>query len=170
MDRVAFLQIVGSQVDAGLAMLDECIRVCPADWWDKPVGVYPFWHVAYHVLCFVDVYSSRDNEAWKPDQRPDGLHPLGRTELEEEFPSRRFEQRELIGYVARCRVLVSEALAAETDQSLRGGSGFDHLRFTRAELYLYTLRHLQHHAGQLTATLRRAGVATRWRKAGWPAS
>ena len=37
---------------------------------------------------------------------------------------------------------------------------------TRAELPIYSLRHLQHHTGQLGAFLRRAKVATKWKKDG----
>lgn len=167
MEINAFRDAVKSQIDAGLAMLRQNIERCPETVWDQPVGIYPFWQVAYHVLCYVDVYSAVNNDAWQPEQGPDGLHPLGRTELEEEFPSRRFERAELLRYVGKCRTIVHAALAQETDATLLGPSGFSHLPMSRLELYLYTLRHLQHHTGQLSATLRRAKVDTRWRKAGW---
>lgn len=170
MNRETYIHILSSQFDAAISMLDECIRLCPSDQWDTPVGKYPFWHVAYHVLCFIDCYSAKNNDAWVPDQRPDGLHPLGRTELDEEYPSRRFEQAELLGYLAKGRSLVQQALAAETDTSLRGPSGFSHIPMTRAEHHLHSLRHIQHHTGQLTCFLRRANVETRWRKAAAPSA
>jgi uncharacterized damage-inducible protein DinB len=160
----SFRAVVRSQMEAGLWMLRRILDACPDGQWDAPVGIYPFWAVAYHVLCFVDVYAAADNESWTPD--PD-IHPLGREELEREHPSRRFEREELLSYLDRCRSLVRRSLAAETDESLAGPSGFAHLPFSRAELHLYSLRHLQHHTGQLSAHLRRAGVATPWRKAGW---
>ncbi|MGH7133140.1 MAG: DinB family protein [Phycisphaerales bacterium] len=162
-----FICVTGAQFDAGLWMLDEILQSCPDAQWDASVGKYPFWHVAYHVLCFVDVYATVDNDAWIPDQRPDGMHPLGRVELDEEYPSRRFERGEMVAYLQRCRELIRAALAAETEASLAGPSGFAHLPFSRAELHLYNLRHLQHHTGQLSAVLRRVGVDTRWRKSGW---
>jgi len=43
---------------------------------------------------------------------------------------------------------------------------FPWLSCSRAELPRYSLRHLQHHTGQLGAFLRRAKVATRWKKYG----
>jgi hypothetical protein len=169
MQATLVLDAIASQTLAGLAMLRQTIECCPDHAWDQPVGVYPFWQVAYHVLCYVDFYSAPDNDSWRPDQRPDGLHPLGRTELDEEFPSRRFERTELLPYTDKCKEIVLGALARETESSLRGPSGFAHLPMPRLELYLYTLRHLQHHTGQLGALLRRIGVDTGWRKAGWPA-
>lgn len=86
--------------------------------------------------------------------------------MDEEYPSRRFERRELGAYVALCREKVSEALAHETAESLAGPSGFPRLRFSRAELYLYNLRHLNHHLGQLTAHLHRLGFAPEWVSSG----
>jgi len=159
-----------SQFDASLSMLEECLRACPDPHWDQKIAHYTFWQVAYHALCFVDVYLSPDDASWQPRRDPaapgGGLHPAGRAELDEEFPSRRFEKAELIGYIGICRDKLRAALAAETEPTLQGPSGFPHLKFSRAELHLYNLRHAQHHTGQLTASLRRAGVQTRWVKAG----
>ncbi len=167
-----FTHVITSQLEAALAMMAECLRKCPPDHWDNRIAHYTFWQVAYHTLCFVDVYLSPSDTAWQPRQDPDapggGLHPAGRAELEEEFPSRRFSQAELLAYIDICRGKVRSAIAAETPESLRGPSGFPRLKFSRAELHLYNLRHIQHHTGQLTASLRRVGVDTGWVKAGWP--
>jgi len=164
--------ILRAQLEASLAMLDECLRKCPADHWDTKIANYTFWQVAYHTLCFVDVYLAPDDASWKPRQDPGapggGLHPKGRAELDEEYPSRRFDRSELLGYAAICRELIRTAIAAETEASLAGPSGFPRLKFSRAELHLYNMRHIQHHTGQLGASLRRIGVDTRWVKTGTP--
>jgi hypothetical protein len=176
-----------SQFEASLAMLRECLVKCPPDQWNSPVGKYPFWQVAYHVLCFVDCYLSPSNDDWHPragDPRGGTFHPAGRAELDEEYPSRRFSQQELIAYCDLChekaRVVLAGDLAPphlappdatpETDESLAMPSGFAHLPFTRAELHLYNVRHAQHHTGQLTAFLRRVSVDTGWVKKGWKRS
>ena len=39
--------------------------------------------------------------------------------------------------------------------ALAGPSGFHWLKFSRLELHVYNIRHLQHHVGQLNAALRR---------------
>ncbi len=151
------------QFEAALAMMGDCIERCPPDHWDGRIARYTFWHVAYHALCFADYYLSPDEASF----RARDIHPQGLSELNEEFPSRRFEQRELADYLAICRQKAHEVLAAETRESLEGASGFSWLPFTRGELHVYNIRHVQHHAGQLSAFLRRAGAAPVWVKAGW---
>lgn len=151
---------ITGQLAAALAMLGETIEKCPEAHWDSPVAKYPFWMVAYHTLCFADVYLSKDDGSWVAQTGPVGFHPAGRAELDEEYPSRRFERAELLGYLEFCRRKLAETLDAETGASLAGPSGFPRLKFSRAELHLYNLRHIQHHTGQLTAFLRRHGVET----------
>ena len=48
-----YKRIVQSQVDAAFAMLEYCIRNCPAKKWNGTIGKYPFWQVAYHALSNV---------------------------------------------------------------------------------------------------------------------
>lgn len=152
------------QFSAALAMLGETIEKCPDASWEAPVGKYPFWMVAYHTLCYADVYLSKDDASWAPQTGPGGVHPAGRGELEEEYPSRKFERAELLEYLEFCRRKLAEEMAAETEATLAGPSGFPRLKFSRAELHLYNLRHIQHHTGQLSALLRRCGVDTGWVK------
>lgn len=157
-------RILISQFEAALAMHRECVARCPAEQWDAAIGKYPFWHVSYHTLMFVDCYLARTNESFVP--RPEFL-PAGRAELDEEYPSRRFTQPELLAYIDVLHPQLRDTIAAETPETLQGPSGFSHLPFTRAELHLYNIRHVQHHTGQLGAFLRRIGVSTAWVKAGW---
>lgn len=159
-----FKRIIQSQFDATLAMLRRAIEACPPARWTKPVGVWPFWLVVYHTLCYVDCYSAPSNRAWKPHPT---FHPKGRKELQDEYPSRQFSKEEMLAYLALCRETVSDALARETPTSLKRASGFSWLKFTRAEVYPYNLRHLAHHTGQLTAALRKGGKKVGWVKAGW---
>lgn len=156
-----FCKPVLAQGLAAFAMLKDCLEKCPEAQWDGVVGTMPFWMVAYHTLCYADCYCARTNEAWKPSAK---FHPAGRAELSEEFPSRRFERAELLAYLAACRTILRAALARETPKSLAGPSGFSWLEMPRAEVYLYNVRHVQHHTGQLTAFLRRVGVQTSWSK------
>lgn len=158
-----------AQQEAALAMLAACIERCPDEQWDSPIAKYPFWHVAYHTLCFVDCYLSPSDEAF--ETRPE-FHPAGRAELEAEYPSRRMTRGELLKYAEFCREKVRRVLGegpgGETEGSLSSASGFPWLAFNRLELHMYNMRHIQHHAGQLSAFLRRLGVETRWVKAGTP--
>ncbi len=121
--------------------------MCPPDskleHWDGIIAKYAFWHVAYHALCFVDLYLSPNEESFQLRD----LHPLGWKELNDEYPSRRFEQREIAEYVAICRQKAIEAPASETRKSLEGKSGFSFRTFSRGELHIYNIRHIQHHTG-----------------------
>lgn len=157
-------QAVLSEYEAALCMLNDCLVKCPDDQWDQPVAKYPFWHVAYHTLCYVDCYLSPSNDAFKPSPE---FHPKGMEEYDAEYPSRRFTREELLKYAAFCREKLGPSIAAETEATLAGQSGFPWLKFSRAELHLYNIRHIAHHTGQLGAFLRRAGVELRWVKSGW---
>lgn len=163
LDLPTYRRLVRSQFDAALDMLDECLRVCPDAKWKSKVGKYAFWHVAYHTLYCTDLYTANSGAAWKTHPR---FHPGGMADVEGEYPSRLMTRKELIAYTAHVRKLVHASLKRETSASLRGPAGFEWLSFTRAELPIYSLRHVQHHTGQLSAFLRRAKVKTRWVKDG----
>ncbi len=166
---VDFRALLRSQFRAALAMHEQCIDVCTEEHWDSPIAKYPFWQVVHHTLCFLDCYLTPSNDEFKRlvesrAGQPFNPQPKGMSELEDEYPSRRFTRGEMLAYAAFCRAKIDETFATETDASLAGPSGFSWLPFTRAELHLHNLRHVQHHTGQLTASLRRPGVETRWVK------
>ena len=162
-------QILTGQFEAALCMMNDCVEHCPPEHWDGKIGKYAFWHVAYHTLCFVDLYLTPNEEAFQLRD----LHPQGWRELDDEYPSRRFEQPEIARYLAICRQKAVGTIASETRASLEGPSGHSRRQFSRGELHLYNLRHVQHHVGQLSAFLRRIGVAfedvqtLQWVDTGW---
>ncbi len=154
--------VILSQFDASLLMLRDCIKRCPDAHWGMPIGKYPFWQVAYHTLCFGEWYLAKDGAKWKPDERPKGRHPKGMAELRDEYPSRAFSKKELLAYVNDCRKSLAAQVKSETPRSLAGPGGSTWLKVSRAELYVYNLRHIQHHVGQLSAALRRVDERPRW--------
>ena len=160
-----FKTIIASQFEASLCMLHDCVRKCPREHWDGIVAKYPFWQVVYHTLCFADLYLTESEGAFQFRD----IHPKGWAEFNEEYPSRRFEKPELADYVAWCREKAIRSIGAETAESLQGASGFPRLRFSRAELHVYNIRHIQHHTGQLGAYLRRLDqkIDPDWVGAGW---
>ena len=153
------------QFEAALCMFNDCVRKCPDAHWDAPVAKYPFWQVAYHTLCFVDLYLTKDNDSFAFRD----LHPAREKELLDEYPSRRFERQEIERYIQICRDKAAESINAETELTLAGRSGFDWCRFSRAEMHLYNLRHLMHHTGQMGACLRRIdpSLDPMWMGSGW---
>ena len=160
MELSLYRAIVRSQFDATLDMLEDCIRRCPKARWKAKVVKYPFWAVVYHALACTDIYAAPKMDAWKPDRR---FQPKGTDDVVGELPSHSFTQQEMLAYCAFVRRRVRAAIARETERSLRGPSGFDWVPLPRAELHPYSLRHVQHHVGQLGALLRRGGVGVKWK-------
>lgn len=161
-------QILIGQFEAALCMLNQCIAACPPDYWESKIANGTFRWVAYPTLFFTDLYLSpsehefelRDLHERGGDERGPDLNPG-------------LSQEEALAYVSICRQKLHDSLAAETPESLEGESGFSYRRFTRGELYIYNLRHIQHHTGQLSAFLRRidnrklAKEALPWVSTGW---
>jgi len=169
-----FKRLVASQFEAGLCMFHDCVSLCPDSNWGQPIAKYPFWQAAHHTLCYVDLYLSKNEATFEQEDMrtgPSGLHPNGWSEFRDEYPSRRFERGELLEYTDHCRQKARRVVAAETVESLDEPSGFHWLKFNRAELHVYNIRHLQHHTGQLGAFLRRVdadhALNPKWVGTGW---
>ena len=157
--------VLTRQYEASLCMLDGCVRRCPAEHWEGKIGNGTFRQVAYHTLFFTDLYLSRAKAAL--EQRE--FHRRGGSRRIGADPDGGLAQVETLAYLAVCRRKAVETLAAETLESLQGPSGFSKLRFSRGELHLYNIRHVQHHTGQLSAYLRRVADDGKgaWVKSGW---
>jgi hypothetical protein len=65
-------------------------------------------------------------------------------------------------------IAVGERTHSETEESLREIVEFDWLSLERAELHVYNIRHIQHHAAQLSLRLRLdTGDGIPWVGSGW---
>jgi hypothetical protein len=161
-------QILIGQFEASLAMLNACIAACPEEHWEGKIANGTFRWVAYHTLFFVDLYLSPSEEAFELRE----LHQRGGDEREP-VASAGLSKEETLAYVALCRQKVLDILGGETRDSLEGPSGFSWRKFSRGELHIYNIRHVQHHAGQLSAFLRRVDESCRdrgalpWVATGW---
>jgi DinB superfamily len=158
--------ILFGQFEAALCMLNDCVRKCPPDHWEGRIGIDSFRQVAYHTAFYVDYYLSPSEKSFQLRE----CHGSGGDERVSTTACSGLSRDETLSYLAICREKLVETLAAETLESLQGPSGFSRLPFTRGELHVYNLRHVQHHTGQLSAYLRRIvedgerwWVATGWR-------
>lgn len=154
------VQSLSGQYGATLNMLRECIERADEEVWHSVVGKFAYWHIVYHVLQTTDLYLSRDEATFRP--RPfhrEGYELLGKPfwagDQEEVALDQPYDPDTLTGYVDTCRAKAKRVLGDETAVTLEGPSGFSWLEFSRLELHFYIIRHLQHHTGQLVATLRR---------------
>jgi len=162
-----------NQYEAALSMLKACVDGCPDDTWNAPVATYSFSRVVFHTLYFTDLYLGRDDEATfrrQPSHRQ--LAPLFadlppmREPFEDPAP-RSFDRAALLTYLDLCRRKVSEVMTTETEETLRAPEAFGK-KFSRAELHVYNIRHIHHHAAQLSLRLRLdGGQGVDWVGSGW---
>ena len=152
-------------------MLDQCVRNCPEQHWEGLVASGSCRWVVYHTLFFTDYYLSPTEEAFE-------LGELNLRGGDERLPVAcpGLSQADSREYLAICRRKAVETFARETSAVLEGPSGFPTKRFSRGELHLYSMRHIQHHTGQVSAYLRRVDptladpAALPWIGSGWRAS
>jgi uncharacterized damage-inducible protein DinB len=157
--------VLTGQFEAALCMLNRCVRNCPPEHWDGKIANGTFRQVAYHTLFYVDLYLSPNEEAFELRE----LHRRGGDRRFGAAADGGLTKEETLAYLAICRQKAVETLASETLESLQGPSGFARLSFSRGELHLYNIRHVQHHTGQLSAYLRRVVKDGKgwWVGSGW---
>src|SRR6266536_1815743 len=160
-------QILRNQFDAALCMFNQCIAACPQEHWEGKIANGTFRWVAYHTLFFVDLYLSPSEDAFELRE----LHRIGGDEREP-VTCIGLNKDETLAYVPICRAKMIQTIDSETPESLAGPSGFSYRKFSRGELHINNIRHVQHHGGQLSAYLRRAVPtldhgALPWSSSGW---
>jgi hypothetical protein len=157
--------ILTGQFEAALCMLNDCIRKCPPEHWEGKIANDTFRQITYHTLFFVDLYLSPNEAAFTLRE----LHERGGDERSNTKASTGLTKEESLAYLAICREKALATLTAETPESLQRESGFSWIPFSRGELHLSNLRHVQHHTGQLSAYLRRIVEDGErwWVKTGW---
>ncbi len=164
--------LLRNQFEAALSTLGLCIEGCPRTDWDAPVVNEPVCRVVFHTLFFTDLYLSPDEASFREQCfHRDNADLFGDYEqLQWCEPTSLYDRAPLQEYLAFCRNKVVAVLDAETDESLAGPSGFPRREFTRAELHVYSIRHIQHHAAQLSMRLRLSHqIDIPWVGSGWHA-
>ncbi len=165
-----YKELTANQFEAAFCMLHAAIVRCPAEMWDAPVGNYLFCQVAFHALFYADYYLGPNEAAFREQafHRDHQAFFGDYEEFEDRPPAARYEADAVAEYLAHCRQKARAVIAAETAESLSGPTGFARRNVTRAELHVYNMRHIQHHAAQLSLRLRLdAGVEVPWVASGW---
>lgn len=151
--------ILWNQFGAAIDTLGAAIRACPPRvWGDKP-GYHEFWCIAHHTIFWLDYYLSEDPRDFAPPP------PFGMEEMDPEglLPGRVYSPEELLGYLALARGKARAALSDYTPERAAGRFKSNWMDFSRTELHLYNMRHVQHHAAQLNLLLRqRTDSAPGW--------
>jgi DinB superfamily len=143
------LQIIQSQYLAALEMLKQVIVKCPEALWNASGDVDPSWRLAYHTLFYTHLYLQDTEEhfrAWEKHHDPKAGLP--------------FTREEVLEYLAFVQNQVQERIPLLNPEA---GSGFNWLRFSKLELQLYNIRHIQQHSGELFERLgSRANIELDW--------
>jgi hypothetical protein len=144
--------IVWHQFDAAIDMLEDAIVACPDDVWRDRARRPEFWYVAYRTLLFLDLYLSGSIDGFAPPA------PFTLAELDPapRVPERPFTKHELQGYLQHGREKCRTTVRTLTDDRAADLCRFPWGEVRFAELLLFNMRHVQHHAAQLNLILRQA--------------
>ena len=151
--------IIWHQFCASIDMLENAIIDCPDKVWGDKLGFQEFWYISYHTLFFLDYYMSETDKNFNPPKP----FTLGELDPAGVLPDRVYSKDELLKYLEYGREKSRRAIGDMTEEKAKQPCGFERKDFTVAELYLYNMRHVQHHAAQLNLLLRqKIDSAPRW--------
>ena len=156
------------QFGAAIDMLENALLACPASLWkerlwhnspdDSPNPKFgEFWYLTYHTLFWLNLYlsGSREEEFTPPV-------PFIWTELDPAVsPKQPYTKEELHAYLTATRQKCHARLSALTDEQAHQvveypwaqGQAVSYL-----ELQMYSMRHVQEHAAQLSLFLGQQAV------------
>jgi len=141
---------IWQQFGAAIDMLENAMLACPDELWSDRSERPEYWYVVFHTLFFLDFFLSDSSEGFAPPApfTLDELDPAGL------LPDRPYTKDELQTYLEHGRRKCRGAIATLTDEKARQHCGFERPDVSVAELLLYSMRHVQHHAAQLNVILR----------------
>jgi hypothetical protein len=162
MDDSIVRETILRQYRAGLEMLGQAVERCPDELWLSSEYPNRFWHIAYHSVFYVHFYVQPSEGEFKPwakhKPKSNFLGPWSKDEPFE-LPAP-YSKQDVQEYRELSRIEVEKQIPVVCFEA---GSGFSWLPFNKLELQLYTIRHLQHHTGQLIDRLRNAaGYGVGW--------
>ncbi len=166
----AYKELIARQFEASLCMLGACVDRCPEENWHEPVANLKFCQVAFHALFFTDVYLGPDVESLReqPFHREHATLFADYEEIGGGVQQAVYEKPFIRDYLEHCRAKAASVLAGETEETLIRRAGFDWLDLSRDELHVYNIRHIHHHAAQLSLRLRLdTGEGIPWVGSGW---
>jgi hypothetical protein len=161
--RTALWQQFGAAID----MLENALVACPTSLWRERLWGAPsdhsqsegaaFWYVTYHAFFWLDLYLTGSLKGFAPPA-PFNLNELDPASI---FPEQPYTKDELHGYLVHLRKKCQATIAELSDEKAHqqftfpwpGGMSVSFL-----ELQLYSMRHVQEHAAQLSLFLGQHGI------------
>ncbi len=153
--KSALWQQFGAAIDA----LGNATEICPEELWGDRSRQPEYWYTVYHTLFWLDYYLSNDFEGFAPP-KPFGLEEMDPAGL---LPPRVYSKAEMLSYLQHGREKCRTKIAALTEEEAARHRKSWTRDFSVLEWMLYTMRHVQHHAGQLNLMLRQsANIGAKW--------
>jgi hypothetical protein len=121
-------------------------------------------------LFYTDFYLGPDEDSFRrqPFHRENEHIFRDYEELEDRPQKLLYDRPAIKTYLEYCRMKAGDVVSRETADSLAASCGFPRRNMSRAELYVYNIRHIQHHAAQLSLRLRLVfGENISWVESGW---
>lgn len=156
------------QFGAAINMLENALLACPAALWNarlwgdhsddpSPTEYAAFWSITHHTLFWLDLYLTGSQEAFAPPT-PFTQDEYGPSCI---LPEQPYTREELHAYLVRLRQKCRATIAGLPDEQARQQIAFP-WRWWKPmsffELLLYTMRHVQEHAAQLSLFLGQHGI------------
>lgn len=161
--------VLRSQYHASLAMLRDTIERCSDEVWLATDNSSAFWQIAYHAIFFAHLYLHQDHRSFRPweqhqsrNQNEDGL--AGPPDPNSPLPliPNPYSREQALTYWKICDDMVDPAINGLDIQNPNCGFPW-YKGVSKLEHLFISIRHIQHHTGQLADRLRNASnVGTRW--------
>ena len=161
--RTALWQQFGATID----MLENALLACPDTLWygrlwgdpsdpSLPPGFAAFWYITYHTLFWLDLYLTGKTEGFAPP-----AHFRNPFDPKSAFPTQPYTRDELHTYLKHLRQKCQSTITELSDEQALQPFHFpwdSENPLSYVELQLYTMRHVQEHAAQLSLFLGQHGV------------
>jgi len=138
-------EILWKQFGASIDMLENALILCPDELWNTDTK---FWYNAYHCLFYLDYYLTLEPDKFSPPS------PFTLSEFDPSgaMPDEVYSKQVLLTYLQasrnKCHNLISSMTFEIADQRWVN----EYRNYSVIEIFLYNMRHVQHHVAQLNLT------------------
>lgn len=161
MDKTIITNILASQYKASLGILRNALDKVPEDQWNNEDYNNPNWQLAYHVLWATKLYLGPNPESYIPFENAiEGAESLGGKQdwenAEDGVKIEGFHTKEdLFFFIDNIETTLQSAIEA---LPLDDDSGFEWYPYSRLELHINNIRHIQHHTAEIIERLKAKGI------------
>lgn len=161
MENKTITEILTSQYRASLGMLRNALGRVPEKQWNNDAQNNPIWQIAYHVVWATKFYLGSNPESYAPFENAiEGAESLGGSQ-DWENPDNGVTvegfhtKKELISFIDEIENNLQQSIEA---WPLEDSSGFEWYIYSRLELHINSIRHIQHHTAQIIERLKTVGT------------